>query len=560
MNAQQQIIDVRLGFFPNDVHVFDPLEKYTPIPFTPKPYQPPKNVVEQHNFPRFGHTNNIASLASGLSGSSDTATSYIVGICGGAMLILAIALVWGMVIIGLQIAGQKKVGFMAGRLEHPDFAGASSSNKGGGTLPPIEEEPEDDESLLESEASSSAFIISNDIEVTQEQAKKENKFKRKVLIARVAFVLSGLGVIIASILFYAKGVASFHKSLTSAHGGLDLVQQIAYKTINMTDNAIYEKNALLGTLKTTKEDTGGRLCDGGAGPYAQEIQNGLAEFASEVEELSSMIDDNIGAFGNDLRELVTITEDVNDKLYSAEIFFGIAVAITVMINVLILAMLGQTYFSAKGVSNCCTKFITNAILWPVFSFFLVLAWIFATLFLVTSLAGSDFCVKPDVVVEGILRKHQDKFSSAIFQFIIYYISGCKVKPANSEVEAIADQIGLAVGTVHDVSEAMMGMSIPTLQGECGLDKAAATALEGGAELLHNGTHLLNKGWIEVRTLLECKTFNPVYTTLVHDAFCIDAVDGLTWLYSSAFAMFIFSMLMIMFRAGLYPVNHPSAKP
>jgi len=143
---------------------------------------------------------------------------------------------------------------------------------------------------------------------------------------------------------------------------------------------------------------------------------------------------------------------------------------------------------------------------------------------------------------------------------MYLHQGCKIKPANSDVEAIADQIELAVGTVHDVSEAMMGMSIPTLQGECGLDKAAATALEGGAELLHNGTHLLNKGWIEVRTLLECKTFNPVYTTLVHDAICIDAVDGLTWLYSSAFAMFIFSMLMIMFRAGLYPVNHPSDKP
>lgn len=96
--------------------------------------------------------------------------------------------------------------------------------------------------------------------------------------------------------------------------------------------------------------------------------------------------------------------------------------------------------------------------------------------------------------------------------------------------------------------------------ECGLDKAAATAFQGGAELLHEATHAINHGWIEARHLLECKTFNPIYTTFVHDAICIGAVGGLTWLYSSAFAMFLFSMLMIMFRAGLYPVKYPSTKP
>ena len=69
-----------------------------------------------------------------------------------------------------------------------------------------------------------------------------------------------------------------------------------------------------------------------------------------------------------------------------------------------------------------------AIIWPVFIFFLILFWIFALVFLVTSLSGSDFCVKPDQVVEGTLEQYKDRFHSVIFTFLIYYVSGCKVRP------------------------------------------------------------------------------------------------------------------------------------
>mmetsp|Transcript_24741 Transcript_24741/g.45497 ORF Transcript_24741/g.45497 Transcript_24741/m.45497 type:complete len:575 (+) Transcript_24741:159-1883(+) len=558
MNMQQQIVDAsNMGLFP-EVQVFHPLEQYNATPFTPKPYDATNNVVDQHHFPRFGHTNNFEALTSGLMGSSDTASGYITGICAGAMLIFGVALVWFMIIVGLKIAGQKRVGFLAGRLEYPDVGPASNEVEDSGTLPVIEEEPEDIESLLDSEVSS-PLIISDNIYNELERAKQEKKFNRKVLAARVIFVLSGLCVIVASILFYAKGVTAFQKSLDSVHGGLELVQQTAYDAINITSNVLNEKDTLLGELKRTTRETGGGLCNGN-GSIATRIKNDVAEFTSDIEDLSSMIDDNIAAFGNDLRHFVALTEEVDDKLKYAAIFFYIAVSISVLIIVLIVAMLVVTYFSAKGVSNCCTKFTTNAILWPVFIFFLVLAWIFALLFLVTSLAGSDFCVKPDQIVEGVLRQYEDQFNSVIFEYIMYYISGCKIKPAGeSQIEAISTQIGDTLDTVHDFSEIIGAMSLGTLETECGLGLSAATALEGGSELLHEATHSISRGWIELRHMLECKTFNPIYTTFAHDAICVEGVDGLTWLFSTSFAMFLFAMIMIMFRAGLYPVKRPPAQ-
>lgn len=71
------------------------------------------------------------------------------------------------------------------------------------------------------------------------------------------------------------------------------------------------------------------------------------------------------------------------------------VGIFILLNALrIISVLAVTVLSMKGVSNRYTKCATHGIIWPVFIFLLVLAWILGTLFLVTSLTGSDFCVQP----------------------------------------------------------------------------------------------------------------------------------------------------------------------
>ena len=64
-------------------------------------------------------------------------------VISGAIIILLVAVVWFFVIVGLNIAGQKRVGFLAGRFEQPDptaeqIVGASSDEYQ--TLAVIEEE------------------------------------------------------------------------------------------------------------------------------------------------------------------------------------------------------------------------------------------------------------------------------------------------------------------------------------------------------------------------------------------------------------------------------------
>jgi len=542
---QRQIADAsQRGLFP-EVRVFRPLAEYNETPYAPSPYDASKIVTDQHHFPRFGHTNDIAALASG----SDAATDYVVGIVTGALLVLAVALVWALVLVGLKAAGHRRVGCLAGRLEGPDAGAGGAAPREAGKFPLLEEEPEDDADA------GRPLLMSEHVDGRHEAAQK---FKRTVLATRAVFVLSGLAVIVSSILFFTNGVKAFQESLNNVQGGLELVQKTALDAVAITDEFVNVKDRLLDVFQQTQQETGGKFCNGDSF-IATQIRNEIGAVSSELETLSAMIDDTVASFGDDLQQVVSLVDGVNDQLGSTDAFLYVAVAVIALLNAIILAMLVVAYFSARGVSNGCTKFTTHAILWPVFVFFLLSAWLFSLLFLVASLAGSDFCVDPDEIVDDFLRQHQDQFHSAIFGLIIYYTSGCQVTPAgDGHLVAIAQEIQNVVGKANEFSESIMGIPLPGLKTECGLDKAAAAALLGGAELINETTLLLNGAFIGVRRILECKTFNSIYTMFVHEAFCVEGVNGLAWIFSTSFAMFLFAMVMLMFRAGLYPVKHPAA--
>ena len=196
-----------VGLFP-EVQASRPLAEYNATPYTPEPYDPTKIVADQHHFPRFGHTNDVAALAEG----GDAAVDYVVGILSGALLILAVAVMWALLLVGLRVCGQRRVGFLAGRLEHPDLRGDDASRGDGGQLPLIEEEPADGYPLLVSEHSRKG----------PEATKRAKKFQRTVRANRAAFVLSGVAVIVSSILFLTNGIKSFQGSLVSVNDGLEV--------------------------------------------------------------------------------------------------------------------------------------------------------------------------------------------------------------------------------------------------------------------------------------------------------------------------------------------------
>lgn len=113
--------------------------------------------------------------------------------------------------------------------------------------------------------------------------------------------------------------------------------------------------------------------------------------------------------------------------------------------------------------------------------------------------------------------------------------------------------------LHSMTLLIMDQPIESLENQCGLTESQATDLQQGATMLHNSSHILNDDWIDVRDALECKTFNPIYTVIVHDAICVDGVGGLEWLFPTCLLLAIFAMSMLTFRAALYPVVRPAKR-
>jgi len=517
--------------------------------FTPEHYIPTETVYQKHHWFRFGHTNDLEALIS----NDELAKDYIIGVTSMSMFILGLALLWFIVIISFKCAGQKRVGFLAGRLESPAWQPS---------LPPIEEclTEDDDENIsthmpIGHHASSGPenfSVAGTDLD----QEKQEKKFNRKALMVRVVFVISGICVMISGALFYSEGVTSFVNSLNAVQYSLLIVENTALESRNLTLSALEAKHNLVSGLDETISETGANFCQG-SDQVATEIRESGQQLVSNINEMSSAVDESLKSFSTDLMTMANMASEMNENLQTASGFFYALTAISIVIVVLICIMLAVTFFSAKDISNCFTKCVTCALIWPVFIFFLTLSWIFATLFLVFSLAGSDFCFKPDDIVLAFLNKNKDNFDSLISAMLIYYVSGCTVFPENlNDITHLITMVKTMLAAANDLADNIASDGVDDVATSCGLDKAAATALQNGVQVISVVSQDLEKLLGSFKGIISCQNINPIYTSLVHDATCTEAVNGFNWLYGSCFALCICAMTMITFRAALYPVKRP----
>lgn len=131
--------------------------------------------------------------------------------------------------------------------------------------------------------------------------------------------------------------------------------------MTLTDEIVNDKDKLLSDVKNATtaisgvSDDGKLFCDKGVGPTSKQIQDGVQTILREVHELNRQVNEQVQYFKNDIIQLISIIDDVDDKLKYGEIFFYVTQGIAIALGIMILGMLVVTWFSAKGVSNRCTK-------------------------------------------------------------------------------------------------------------------------------------------------------------------------------------------------------------
>jgi enamine deaminase RidA (YjgF/YER057c/UK114 family) len=336
---------------------------------------------------------------------------------------------------------------------------------------------------------------------------------------------------------------------------LQLVQNTANLGITITDTIIAEKEEMNQIMQANQVQNSTTEICGFNGALSNKIQEIFTNLSAAHEQLSSMVDETLSDMSDDLRSLIVLTENVEKSLYNADIFFYIMIVVTCFLALLIVAMLIGVWFSAKNISNCFTKCITRAIIWPLFIFFLVLAWLFATVFLAVQLGGADFCVDPDMYVAQFLKNNMHMFEGPVLGILLYYISGCTtIAPGVEALTDIAAQIKEIAISSHELLEEIGEKSTQDIIDICGLSEMRAEALINLSSVLHSSIHALDTGTTGLRKIFACSTFNPIYVTVVHSAVCVESVSGLRYIFASTMVISVFSSILVMLRAALYPVQ------
>ena len=72
-----------------------------------------------------------------------------------------------------------------------------------------------------------------------------------------------------------------------------------------------------------------------------------------------------------------------------------------------------------------------------------------------------------------------------------------------------------------------------------------------ASVLHGQLHVLVGAVVGIAYVLQCSSMNPIYTTAVHEAACVNGVSGLAWLFWTQITLAVTCMVMITLRAAWY---------
>jgi hypothetical protein len=197
---------------PRTIRYLAPLMNYTSENYTAPEYEVMRSILRSHYQPRFGHNNDFGDL---LSDNTEQQKDYILGVLIGSIIIFAVALILFAVIIGLKIAGQDRVGFLAGR-----FVKYTPRDR-------LTTEDSIDDLVDEEERIDGPRVIDQTVE-------KRNALSNRACIAvRLMFVLSGIIIIVFTGIFYGKGVDSFRRSFAEVRKGIEVSTYVNSKLADL---------------------------------------------------------------------------------------------------------------------------------------------------------------------------------------------------------------------------------------------------------------------------------------------------------------------------------------
>ena len=198
------------------------------------------------------------------------------------------------------------------------------------------------------------------------------------------------------------------------------------------------------------------------------------------------------------------------------------------------------------------------ILCPIFIVCGLLVWIFTVVFLTLGVLSGDFCVvNPDVQVSKMLEQTLRNSSTIAFNFAYYYANSCPEEFEPTLFQRAADALNVARAGIGQVFSILSNLGAGPLSLACGID--ALSTVDGAdnpfeamnvlSAVIREQIVLSTKAVFSLLDLALCRSINPLYTALVHDIVCTDAINMIGPMLWSMFFISVFSMVMVTLRVA-----------
>ena len=393
-------------------------------------------------------------------------------------------------------------------------------------------------------------------------------FRRRSAWTRVGFLASGAGLVVAAALFYSGGVAPIRHAVRQARGGMADVEKLLADAGDATSGYL-EDRGMVGTEAENLRYSALEFCDlsllddldvdrGLRDELWQRYIN-LIESMWDVGQLEGISEtETKDEFANLNEGLEGVAADVasTNRLVTGWyqwVLWG-AVAVVGLQTLLCVCFMWEVFATGFGVKtdDAFVRCVRNGIIMPVFSFFSILSWLFATMILFGAISASDICIDPDGNMRTALAglEGEKKYSTALFSYLNYFID-CDNTTKPELIPATVNRVSSALNSVQNMTE-YFATETDMIVHACG--RTGADLFGRLTTVVHDDLHALNDIALGSVELLQCSNFNSVYTDTAHKALCVDVFDGLVWTFSTQLAIAICAMTMITLRAARWNVD------
>lgn len=383
------------------------------------------------------------------------------------------------------------------------------------------------------------------------------KFNRRVRMIRTIFLLAGVGVLVATALFYAKGLMSLKNSLEDTQATLSYGESILDDAHNLTTSYI-------DTRKNVQEEvdnmrySADEFCPTNLGALerlnlttnqTELLQQRVASIRDSLGNLGDMLMNEFEDLEKDLTNMMNDVAAANDALDDAYPFLWAGTGAVGGQIVITVCLMAEVIMASRGLKmqHGCAKCMRNAVILPLFFLFTILAWLFASLFLLAAISGSDVCVDPDknmlTYLNGMVARGE--YSEVLIDYFAYFVK-CIESARPIEIPKEAVLVYDALGAVHNFTEYLASEESVAADVCTPIGADLITSL---SDLVHAELHGVGRLFNGIMQLMQCSTFNPLYSTAAYQALCINGVDGLNWMFGTQLAVAICAMTMITLRAA-----------